>query len=918
LGGHSLAAVEVAARLTAMLHRDISPRLVLEAPTLEVLARRLDETAAPRPLLSGGTPSPSPMAPAQRRLWLMQVADPESSAYNVPFVLRLNGHLDQDAFVAAVVDVVERHRPLRTIHPDARSQYVVDAHEVELDVVTDPVADDLVEGRVREFVGRPFDLVAGPPLRVGLFRTGETSWTLAVVVHHIAFDGGSLAPLLHDLELAYAARSVSTAPEFDPAPLHYGDFAHWQAALLGNLDDPSSVGGRQLAYWSDVLAGAPSGPLDLTPDRTRPTRPTHRGGVVHTSIGVDAHRAIAEFARAHGVSTFMVLHAALAALLARFGGRNDVTVGTVVDGRPDPRVRGLVGMFVGTVALRTCIDPAAPVSDFLHHVRDVDLGAFAHSDVPFDDVVARVAPERNPACHAVFQILIAHSRASSTQPVLPGLEITDGSDGAPPAQFDLAWDVTEHTDGGGLDVRVVHALDLFDPRTAERLLHTWVDLLAQMCADPSTPVGDLRVVPPRSAGPAVPAVESMTLPRILAESVRCHADRTALRAGSRQWTYAELDAEAERRAARFRRRGVGFGDIVPVDAVRGPGWVIDVWALTRIGAAWVPVDPGQPAARRQRIVEDATADCSAERPGADLAYVLYTSGTTGAPKGVAVTHAGLAALVDLQARMLGATTESVVLHVAAPTFDAAVFELLTAHAHGGQLVCAPAAAYAGPELQELIEREAITHANLTPSVLRTLVPDDFTRTLTVVAAGEPLPSGLARTWMRHRLHNGYGPTECTVGVTCSGPLGDGAVTIGTPIAGARTRVLDARLHPVPVGVVGELYVAGPGVARGYHRQPGPTAARFVPDPHGAAGTRLYRTGDLVRERSDGSLDYVGRIDEQVQINGIRVEPAEVDAVLSDIDDVVASVTVPHTRPSGEPALVSYVVPRAGQPVDPDR
>lgn len=919
VGGHSLAAVEVAARLAAVLRRDVSARAVLEAPTLAALARRLDEESDPRPLLVGGTSTPSPMAPAQRRLWLMQVADPESSAYNVPFVWRLHGNLDADALVAALVDVVERHRPLRTVHPDSEHQRIVDADEVEWHVEAKPSTEVAVDVRVRELVDRPFDLVTRPPLRVGLFRTADATWTLAVVFHHIAFDGGSVAPLLRDLGHAYESRSHSAAPQFEPTPLHYGDFASWQTALLGDLDDPSSVGGRQLDYWSDVLAGMPAGPLDLPADRPRPARPTHRGGVVLARIGTDAHTGLLELARSHDVSTFMVLHAALAVLLARFGGRNDVTIGTVVDGRPDTRLRDLAGMFVGTVALRTPVDPAEGFSGLLQRVRDVDLGAFANADIPFDDVVARLAPERNAAHHPVFQTLLAHTVAAPTPLGLPGIEVSEHGDGAPPAQFDLAWDVTEHPDGTGIEVRVVHAVDLFEAKTVERLLSVWTDLLEQVCADPSIPVGDLRVAAQRPDHPALPVPEPRTLSQILTESVRRHPNRPALRAGTRQWTYAELDAEAERRASGFRGRGIGRGDVVPVDAVRGPNWVLDVWALTRIGAAWVPIDPQQPEERRHRMREDAIGTAADRgRSGADLAYLLFTSGTTGRPKGVAVTHSGLVSLVDLQSRTLGVTHESVVLQVASPTFDAAVFELLAAHAHGGELVCATGSAYAGTALQDLIENRAITHANLTPSVLRTLQPQDLSRTLTVVAAGEPLPPEVARAWADHRLHNGYGPTECTVGVTCSEVVGHGPVTIGSPLAGVVARLLDGRLRPAPVGVIGELYVGGPGVARGYHGQSGLTAERFVADPYGAPGTRLYRTGDLVRERADGTLDYVGRVDEQVQINGVRVEPAEVDAVLSADDDVAVSVTVPSTRPSGEPTLVSYVVPRPGRSIDGDR
>ncbi|WP_137723938.1 non-ribosomal peptide synthetase [Prescottella subtropica] len=900
-GGHSLAAVTVAGRLAALLHRDVTARAVLQAPTLAVLARDLDAPSAEHP--AADPSAPEPIARAQRRLWLHQATEPESSLYNVPFVFDVDGELDVDAFTAAVTDVAARHRPLRTVHPDGAHPIVLES--VDVTVVADATGTDTVTA----FVRQPFDLTTRPPLRVGIFRTGPVSWTLAAVVHHIAFDGGSAAPLLRDLVSAYTARAGGAEPAWSPLPVQYGDYAARQAALLGDPSDPSSTAARQLDYWTGVLADAPAGPLDLPADRRRPARPTHRGDAVHGRLDPDRHAALLELARAHGVSTFMVEHAVLAVLLARCAGTGDVTVGTVVDGRTDTRLRDLVGMFVGTVALRTRIDPAQPFDAFLRTVRDVDLGAFAHADVPFEDVVARIAPARNPAHHPVFQVLLAHGHATPEPPILPGITVRDASTGAPPAQFDLTWDITEHPDAAGIDVRVVFATDLFDTDTVGRLLDMWIGLLAQVCDDAATPVGDLHLAAAECT--VRPAAPPRRLPDLLADTVRRFPDRFALRDGERRWTYRDLDTETRARAAEFHRLGVGAGDVAAVVASRGADWVLDVWALTRLGAAWVPIDPRHPVGRRSRILADARAG----HRDRDLAYLLFTSGTTGRPRGVAVTHSGLAALVDLQSRTLGVTCDAVILQAATPTFDAAVFELLAAHAHGGELVCAGDARYAGPDLQAHIETTGITHANLTPSVLRTLDPDALPRPLTIVAAGEPLTPDVARDWAHHRLHNGYGPTECTVGVTCSDALGNGPVTIGRPLAGAIVRVLDGRLRPAPVGVVGELYVGGPGVARGYHGLPGPSAVRFVADPHGAPGTRLYRTGDLVRARTDGTLEFVGRADGQVQLNGIRVEPGEVDAVLTGHPDVAAAVTRARSGPSGDPVLVSYVLPRLGRSVD---
>lgn len=323
----------------------------------------------------------------------------------------------------------------------------------------------------------------------------------------------------------------------------------------------------------------------------------------------------------------MVLHAALAALLARLGGRDDVTVGTVVAGRTDARLAPLVGMFVGTLALRTRVDPTEPFADLVRRVRDVDLAALAHGDVPFDDVVACIAPTRTAAHHPIFQVLLAHSTATPELPSLPDVEVADLAAGAPTAQFDLAWDVVESPDGSGIDVRLVFATDLFDSRTADMLLTSWVRLLAHATADAATPVGDLELALDPSVADGSSAPVARTLREILAGSVRTYPDRIALRAGDRQWTYAQLDVAAAQRADLLQAEGVRAGDVVPIRAVRGPDWVLDVWAITRIGAAWVPVDPKLPDDRRRRVLDSARGSTDGS-----LAYLLYTSGTTGSPR----------------------------------------------------------------------------------------------------------------------------------------------------------------------------------------------------------------------------------------------------------------------------------------------
>ncbi|WP_440127536.1 amino acid adenylation domain-containing protein [Rhodococcus sp. SJ-3] len=930
-GGDSLSAVGFAARLTDAFGTEVPVRAVLHAPTLAALAHGIggersdggcrgdDDTRAP--LQRSSADEPAPLAPAQRRLWLLNRLEPDTAAYVVPVVLSLTGELDIDALAAAVGDVIDRHRPLRTAHLDT-GQMLVDPPVLEHLSPTD------IAAAIVETVTTPFDLVTEAPLRIRLLDVEPGKWILAAAVHHIAFDGGSVGPLLDDLSCAYTARLAGDAPRFAELPVTYGDYARWQRELLGDPTDPGALAARQLDYWATTLDGVPDSPLPLPADRPRPPRPTHRGEQTVVRLDAELHRRLRETARSHDVTVFMLAHAVLAALLARRSGRDDITVGTVVAGRGDRRLERLVGMFVGTVPLRTVIDPAQPFDALLRDVRSVDLGGFAHADVPFEEVVAKVAPTRERAYHPLFQVLLTHRGvAGETLPQLPGLQITEAEAGAPPAQFDLVLEIVERGHRDGIDLRLVHAVDLFDTATAESLLADYVSLLGAAVERPELPVGDLDV--PAPAPLSSPAVEMRTLVDLLDAAAAEQPGAIAVQGGDVVWTYSGISARADEIAADLARRGVGPGDVVAISSPRDQHWPLAVWAVAKSGAAWVSVDPAQPAARVDAILRDCGAvfgltvgehgpgnltwlDLTADRddllvPASptvrvdDVAYVIYTSGTTGVPKGVEVTHRGLTALVDLQRERLGAAPGARVLQAASHTFDAAVFELLTAHAHGGTLVTAPEHTFAGEPLQQLIVEQRITHANLTPTVLATLSPE--VEQLTLVAAGESLPASLAGKWSGHRLFNGYGPTELTVGVSVSGPLRGGEKPgIGIPVAGATVHVLDARLHPVPAGAVGELYVSGTGLARGYRNRSADTAMRFVADPYGAPGGRLYRTGDLVRVVR-GELEHMGRADDQVQIHGIRVEPAEVDAVLLADPQVDAAVTVPI---AGAAALASYV------------
>ncbi|WP_230989936.1 non-ribosomal peptide synthase/polyketide synthase [Rhodococcus oxybenzonivorans] len=949
LGGDSLSATAVAGRLSAAFGVSVAWRALFENPTAAGLARWLDHArstgAARRPALVRRDPNARvPLSPQQQRMWLLNKVDPDASVHHMVFGTRLDAGVDPAALRAAIADVVERHTVLRTVFPadaDGPHQVIVPTAQVLDSLLQEGDADLQNFGRQR------FDLETEPPLRVRMWAEPAGGHIVAATVHHIALDGGSMDPLLADLAEAYRARIKGSAPQWESLAVDYGDYTLWLREFLGNAADPGSVAYTQLDYWGRVLGGVDA-PLSLPTDRPRPSHPSRNGSRVDWVVDEELRARLHALARVHGVTVFMVLHAALAVVLARESGNSDVVVGTAVGGRPDPLLDRLVGMFVGTVALRTEVPPALSFAELLDRVRTVDLGAFAHADVPFDDVVARVAPQRSPAHNPLFQVVLNYRRVPSQPVSLPGAAPVDVDE--PRIEFDLVWDVVDTEEA--LTLRLVYATDLFDEVSARGLAGRYSRLLDAVADNPSIPVGDLPVLTEHEYDELVRGPLRTPSPRTLADvfeaQVRATPDAVAVVDGDLQWTYAELDAAAERWAGRLIDRGVGPEDVVAIATPRGRYWVLAVWAVTKSGAAWLSVDPAHPEERVAWMITDSAAvlgvtvgDLASTLTGAvdwlDLsdaqwneqtpargdrrirrrgyaqvtepdhaAYLIYTSGSTGQPKGVVVPHRGLVNVVAAQPPVLGTESDIRVLQLASPTFDASLFEMLYALTSGGTLVMSSEFGYAGDELAKTVVDAQITHLIATPSVLATL-DAEMLSPRTVVAVGEALPTELAARWSRrHRLFNAYGPTEFTILGSLAGPLGPGRVNIGTVIDGGAALVLDARLHPVPNGVVGELYLAGTSVARGYVGRTDLTATRFVAHPYGKPGERMYRTGDLVRRTADGELEYLGREDAQVQIAGIRVEPAEVDSALLRHPDVQSAVTVPQATGDGATVLVSYV------------
>ncbi len=952
LGGHSLLATRLVARVRTVLHAELEVRAVFETPTPAGLAEVLATargTARP-PLVPARRPDLVPLSGAQQRLWFLHHLEGPSATYNVPLIMRLEGVLDVEALRRALTDVVARHEALRTRFPQRDGvpyQDILPAGEVDLPVREVEDLDDALTGLVRG----SFDLERHVPVRAELLRLGAREHVFALVFHHIASDGWSMAPLWRDIATAYAARRAGEAPQWTPLPVQYADYTLWQQDLLGREDDPDSVLSGQLDYWRTALDGLPDR-IELPLDRPHPATATFRGELHTFTWDAGLHAGLADLARESGASVFMVVHAALAALLTRLGAGTDVPIGSPIAGRTDPALDDLVGFFVNTLVLRVDTGGEPTFRELLARVRERNLDAYAHQDVPFERLVEVLNPARSLSYHPLFQVMIAGQNNARADVTLPGLAVTELPVTTGTSKFDLSISLTER-DAGIAGVLEFNA-DVFDHPSAEGILHRLEVLLRAALAEPDRPVGALDLLDGDErdrvltawAGSLDPA-GTETFPGLFARRVAEAPDAVALVFEDVELTYAEVNARANRLAHLLLERGAGPERVVALAVPRSLEMIIAELAVLKAGAAYLPIDVDYPGDRIASMADDAAPVCvvtsrdvEAKLPAAlprvflddvalagmstedpevtvtpeNAAYVIYTSGSSGRPKGVVLQHSGVAKLVATQVERFGIGPHSRVLQFASPSFDVAFWDLCLGLLSGGRLVVVPAERrVAGPALTEYAHAHGVDFMILPPALLDALPADlDLPRDSVLLAGTERVSPELVRRWAPgRRMFNAYGPTEATTNSTLgeSDPaeLADATVVpIGIPDPGTRAYVLDAGLRPVPPGVVGELYLAGSGLARGYLGRPGLTAERFVADPFGSGG-RLYRTGDLVKWLPDGRLVFLGRADDQVKIRGYRIELGEIESVLAEHPAVGQSVVVAQ-----DGRLVAYAVPSAGR------
>ncbi|MER7766856.1 amino acid adenylation domain-containing protein [Kitasatospora sp. NPDC096140] len=972
LGGHSLLATQAMARVSARLGVELGVRDLFEAPTVAALAARVAHArraGAAVPVVPAG-PGPHPLSFAQQRLWFLDRLATGSPLYNVPLVLAVEGALDEQALTESVRALVRRQASLRTRlvgDGDTARQVIDDDPDVRLTTVdlthlSEAERAAEVEAQALREAEYPFDLATGPLVRFVLLKLAPSRHELLLTMHHAISDGWSVGVLVRDLGAFYAAAVRGEHPALPALPAQYPDYAAWQQRLLdGGARD------EQLGYWKERLHGAPP-VLELPTDRPRPPVPRYRGEVFPVRLSPELTRRLGEVSREHGVTRFMTLLAAFQLALGRYAGVRDVSVGSPVSGRTRPEFEGLVGFFVNTLVLRSRWEDDPTFAELLARVRETTIGAYDHQDVPFEQVVAELKPPRDPSRTPLFQVMLAMQNIPGGTTVLPGLSVAARESVSRVAKFDLTvvWEEASF-DADELRGSVEYDTDLFDRATAERMTRHYLTLLESALADPGGRVSGLTMTSPEEAGVtaggrAAPVAPATTLDGLVTAAARRHPDRPAILQGGRTLTYAELEARADAVCAHLRARGVRTGDTVVVRMPRVPEWPVTLLGVLKAGAAYVPVDVGAPRERFEYVVGDsgavlvlgsrtdgppagggvpwAAVEDALESPAAEvvpvhpaaLAYVLYTSGTTGRPKGVGVSHANLVHTLTAVGEQYGLGPDDRVLQFAALTFDVAAEELFASLVRGAGVVLLPPGPVPGiDELMELVRAERLSVLNLPASYWHEWVsmldrhPVSACPALRLVVVGSERVDGAkladwqAATPDRVRWLNAYGPTEATVTATVHAPTKaappgsaiGATVPIGRPLPGVRAYVLDDALNPVPPGAAGELYVAGGGVARGYLGDPARTAQSFLPDPWGGPGERMYATRDRARRMADGVLEFLGRTDDQVKLRGFRIELGEIEAALGSHPAVREAVVVLREDTPGRPQLAGYVA-LAGQ------
>ncbi len=944
---------------------DLSPeeRSQLENRLLQQRSKR-SKSVAKTEIRRRATLTPCPTSFAQGRLWFLDQFEPGSSVYNIPLAVRLAGVLDVEALEAALNALVERHEALRTrfgLEEGDPVQLIAAALKVPLPVddlgsVPEEGREEEVQKRVQTEGDIPFDLAQGPLLRARLLRLEERTHVLVLTLHHIISDGWSMGVLMRELSALYRACGQGAPSPLPALPVQYADYAIWQRDWL-----QGAVLDKQLSYWRDQLKDLPV--LDLPTDRPRPAMQSFRGAQIGFVLTESLTKAVEALSQRAGVTLFMTLLAAFQLLLQRYSGQDDVVVGSPIAGRNKVEIEGLIGLFINTLVLRTDLSGDPTFMELLGRVREVALGAYAHQDLPFDKLVEELQPERDLSRNPLFQVMFIMQNAPRAELDMTGIKPSLQSAQRVTAKFDLTLSMIKKPDG--LQGILEYNLDLFDAATVESLASHFQTLLQGILSAPDRPVGELPMLSETERQALLVDWNATALvcePETLVHQlIEAQVDRTpasvAVGFEDRRLSYQALDQKANQLAHHLQALGVGPDVLVGVALERSELMLVALLGVLKAGGAYVPMDPDYPGARLAYMLEhsrvhvllsqdsmleripehqaqlvcidsdwDSIGQLASDRPAAavrpeHLAYVIYTSGSTGKPKGVQVSHGAVVNFLNSMALKPGISGRDVLLAVTTLSFDIAVLELYLPLIVGGRVqIVSREVSGDGDQLLSALKETGATLMQATPATWRILLSAGWqgSEDFKVLAGGEALPRDLVNELVDRvgGVWNMYGPTETTVWSTCEYVTArEGPVLIGRPIGNTQVYVLDKGMQPVPVGVPGELYIGGRGVARGYLHAPDLTQERFVADTFAdQPGGRLYRTGDQVRYMRDGRLDYLTRLDNQVKVRGFRIELGEIETGLATHPALKQSVVAVREDRPGDVRLVAYIVTLPGQDV----
>ncbi|HEY5707247.1 MAG TPA: amino acid adenylation domain-containing protein, partial [Terrimicrobiaceae bacterium] len=969
LGGHSLLAMQLASRVRSTLGAELEVRVVFEAPTVAGLASRLQEAQSTRPpLIRRVRPERLSLSYAQQGLWFLYCLEGGVTGYHMREALRLKGTLDIAALESAVNGLVRRHESLRTrfdevdgesfqiVEPQLRISLQVD----DLSNLDESAHEKALTAALHRAIEEPFDLRAGPLLRTRLLKLEEDDHIFLWVCHHIVSDGWSVGVFKRELSLLYESFRQHTAVGLEPLAVQFADYALWQRSWLAGEPLDSL-----LSYWKEALDQAPV--LDLPTDAPRPVRQSYSGARHVFRLSCQLCRRLAEFNRREHVTSFMSLLAAYEVLLSRYSAQEDFLIGTPIANRGSVEAEQMIGLFVNTLVMRADFSGTPDFREVVGRVRARALDAFQHQDLPFDRLVQELCPQRDLSRHPLFQAMFALQNAPEHPLVLAGLEVSLHWLPSSSTRFDLELHLRWEREAC---VGVFsYSTDLFEAATIERMAGHFATLLEELVEHPEVPVGQLSLLTKEEAEQIIvdwnQTASAYPADRCIHQEFEKHArlqpDAPAVIAGGGLLSYGELNHRSGRLAEYLRSEGVTVGSRVALCMDRSLEMIIGMLGILKAGAAYVPLDPGYPSERLAYIlnevaapviltiteeaaslpataakvicldrdwplIEKCTGDLFVGVNAKDLAYVMFTSGSTGTPKGVAIPHCAVSRLVK-NTNYVELGPDDCLAHLSNVCFDAATFEIWGALLNGGRIAVIPRDVALDPSLFALeLKRQGITGMFLTSALFNELAAADpgmFGGVRHLLVGGEAVNA----RWARHvlesatpplRLLNGYGPTECTTFAVVHHidhlPANAVTVPIGRPISNTKAYVLDSQLMPVPIGIPGELYLGGAGLANGYLNRPDLTEERFISNPFGDSDSpRLYRTGDRVKYLSDGNIEFICRNDNQVKIRGFRIEPGEVEVALKHHPGVEDTVVVAREDETGERRLVAYVVPKNGEP-----